>query len=93
MTDQNEEVLRRSLDAVDRHRNRVIIGFAVTVAFVMAALLNGTYAARTGNVNVFTHAVMIVIVLWTTAVGMMIVLQITVMTKRILRAIELAGKK
>jgi hypothetical protein len=36
---------------------------------------------------------MIVIVLWTTAVGMMIVLQITVMTKRILRAIELAARK
>ena len=61
MTDQNEEVLRRSLDAVDRHRNRVIIGFIVTVAFVLAALLNGTYAARTGNVNVFTHAVMIAV--------------------------------
>jgi len=69
----------------------VIIGFIVTVAFVMGALLNGAYAARTGSVNVF--AVMIVIVLWTTAVGMMIVIQITVMTKRILRAIELASKK
>ena len=93
MTDSNEEVLRRSLDAVDRHRNRVMIGFIATVAFVIVALLNGTYAARTGNVNVFTHAVMIVIVLWTTAVGMMIVIQITVMTKRILRAIELASRK
>ena len=70
-----------------------MIGFIATVAFVIVALLNGTYAARTGNVNVFTHAVMIVIVLWTTAVGMMIVIQITVMTKRILRAIELASKK
>ncbi|PYR80859.1 MAG: hypothetical protein DMF87_07410 [Acidobacteria bacterium] len=69
----------------------MIIGFIVTVAFVMGALLNGAYAARTGSVNVF--AVMIVIVLWTTAVGMMIVIQITVMTKRILRAIELASKK
>ena len=69
----------------------MIIGFIVTVAFVMGALLNGAYAARTGSVNVL--AVMIVIVLWTTAVGMMIVIQITVMTKRILRAIELASKK
>ncbi|PYR64865.1 MAG: hypothetical protein DMF88_21815 [Acidobacteria bacterium] len=69
----------------------MIIGFIVTVAFVMGALLNGAYAARTGSVNVF--AVKIVIVLWTTAVGMMIVIQITVMTKRILRAIELASKK
>ena len=93
MTDNNEEVLRRSLDAVDRHRNRVIIAFIATVVFLMVALLNGTYAARTGNVNVFTHAVMIVIVLWTTGVGFMIVIQITVMTKRILRAIELASKK
>ena len=71
----------------------MIIGFIVTVAFVIGALLNGAYAARTGSVNVFTHAVMIVIVLWTTAVGMMIVIQIAVMTKRILRAIELASKK
>jgi hypothetical protein len=44
-------------------------------------------------VNVFTHAVVLVIVLWTTAVGMMIVIQLTVMTKRILRAIELASRK
>jgi hypothetical protein len=93
MTDTNEEVLRRSLDAVDRHRKRAIIGFTVTVMFVMASLMNGAYAARSGSVNVFTHAVMIVIVLWTTAVGIMIVIQITVMTKRILRAIELASKK
>ncbi len=93
MTDNNEEVLRRSLDAVDRHRKRAIIGFITTVAFVIASLMNGAYAARSGSVNVFTHAVMIVIVLWTTAVGIMIVIQMTVMTKRILRAIELASRK
>ena len=93
MTDNNEEVLRRSLDAVDRQRNRLIIGSIVTVAFLLAGLWHMTSVGRNGNANVFTHAVMIIIVVWTTAVGLGIVIQITVMTKRILRAIELASKK
>ena len=93
MTDSNEDVLRRSLDAVDRHRKRLIIGFIAAVVFLLAALVQGSYAARSGSVNMFTHAVMIVIIVWTTAVGLAIVIQITVMTKRILRAIELASKK
>jgi hypothetical protein len=93
MTDSNEEVLRRSLDAVDRHRNRLIIGFVVSALFLFGALVQGTYAARSGSINLFTHAAMIVVVVWTTMVGLGIVIQITVMTKRILRAIELASRK
>ena len=93
MVDNNEEVLRRSLDAVDRHRNRLVIGFVAAVLFLLGALVNGSYVARSENVNLFTHAVMIVVVVWTTLVGLGIVIQITVMTKRILRAIELASRK
>ena len=93
MADNNEEVLRRSLDAVDRHRNRLLIGFVAAALFLLGALVHGSYVARSGNVNLFTHAVMIVIVVWTTLVGLGIVIQITVMTKRILRAIELASRK
>ncbi len=93
MADNNEEVLRRSLDAVDRHRKRLIAGFVVAALFLLGALVHTSYAARGGNVNVFTHAVMIVVVVWTTMVGLGIVIQITVMTRRILRAIELASRK
>ena len=93
MADHNEEVLRRSLDAVDRHRNRLLIAFVVAAVFLLFALVHGTYVARTGSVNLFTHAVMIVIVIWTTLLALGIVIQITVMTKRILRAIELASRK
>jgi hypothetical protein len=93
VTDNNEEILRRSLDAVDRHRNRLIVGFVAAMVFLLAALVHGTYAARSGSITLFTHAVMVVIIVWTTAVGLGIVIQITVMTKRILRAIELAGRK
>jgi hypothetical protein len=52
-----------------------------------------TSVARTGSVNLVTHAVMSTLIVWTTAVGLGIVIQITVRTKRILRAIELASRK
>ena len=93
MNDSNEEVLRRSLDAVDRHRRRLIIGFIAALVFLLASLAHMTSVARTGRVNLVTHAVMIILIVWTTAVGLGIVIQITVMTKRILRAIELAARK
>jgi hypothetical protein len=35
----------------------------------------------------------VILIVWITVVGLAIVIQITVMTKRILRAIELASRK
>lgn len=93
MTDNNEDVLRRSLDAVDRHRNRLIAGVVVAAGLLLAALVHATSAARSGSVNLFTHSVMIILAVWMTMVALGIVIQITVMTKRILRAIELASRK
>jgi len=86
MTDDNEEVLRRSLDAVDRHRNRLLIGVGLTAVLLLLAFMHGADAVHTGNTNKLLHAIMVVLGIWTT-------IQITVMTKRILRAIELASKK
>ena len=54
MTENNEDVLRRSLDAVDRQRNRTVIGFAVAVVFLFLALVNARYASLSGRANVFT---------------------------------------
>jgi hypothetical protein len=93
MADNDEEVLRRSLDAVDRHRNRLVIGVVLTVVLLLVAFMRGAEAVHTGNTNNLLHAIMIVLGIWTTILALMVVIQITVMTKRILRAIELASKK
>jgi hypothetical protein len=93
MTDQNDEVLRRSLDAVDRHRNRLLVGVVVTAVLLLAAFVHGADAVQSGNTNLFLHAVLLILGIWTTLLALAIVIQITVMTKRILRAIELASQK
>ena len=92
MADNNEEVLRRSLDAVDRHRTRMLIGLAVGVAVLLLGFYQATGAVQSGT-NAFIHAVFVLILIWTTLLALVVVIQITVMTKRILRAIELASKK
>ena len=93
MTDNNEEVLRRSLDAVDRHRNRLLIGVVLAAVLLLLAFMNGADAVHTGNTNKLLHAIMLVLGIWTTILALAVIIQITVMTKRILRAIELASKK
>jgi len=91
--DNNEEVLRRSLDAVDRHRNRLLIGIVLTAALLLGTFIHGAQAVHSGNTNLFLHAIMLILAVWTTMLALVVVIQITVMTKRILRAIELASKK
>lgn len=93
MADNNEEVLRRSLDAVDRHKNRLLMGVVATAVVLLLVLMHGAEAVHSGNTNRFLHAVMLVLAVWTTMMTLVVVVQITVMTKRILRAIELASKK
>jgi len=93
MVDNNEEVLRRSLDAVDRHRNRLIIGFVLGCVLLIMAFMHGSDAIHSGNTMNFLHAVLLILFIWTTMMGLVVVIQITVMTKRILRAIELASRK
>jgi hypothetical protein len=94
MADTNEEVLRRSLDAVDRHRTRLLIGLAVGVAILLFAFYHASGIVHSGmNTNAFIHMVFVLILIWTTLLALVVVIQITVMTKRILRAIELASKR
>ena len=93
MAENNEEVLRRSLDAVDRHRNRLLIGVVVTGILLLLAFMHGASAVHSGNTNQFLHAIMVILAVWTTMLALVVVIQITVMTKRILRAIELASKR
>jgi heme/copper-type cytochrome/quinol oxidase subunit 2 len=94
MADDAGEALRRSLGAVDRHRQRLMVGLGLTVVLLLLTFVTGARAARNGTsaVQAFVaHFMMLVI--WMTALTLVVVIQITVMTKRILRAIELASKK
>jgi hypothetical protein len=95
MADDTGDVIRRSLDAVDRHRKRLMIGLVVTVVLLLLTFVTGARTARAGSgsaVQAFVaHFMMLVI--WMAALTLVVVIQMTVMTKRILRAIELAWKK
>jgi hypothetical protein len=93
MTDNDEQVLRRSLDAIDRHRNRLVIATVVTGVLLLGGFIHGAQAVHSHDTNLFLHAVMIILGVWTTLMTLVVVLQITSMTKRILRAIELASRK
>ena len=90
MADDTGDVLRRSLDAVDRHRKRLIIGLGFTVVLLLLTFVTGAHAATAVQAFV-VHFMLLVI--WITALTIVVVIQITVMTKRILRAIELASKR
>ena len=95
MTDNNEEILRRSLDAVDRHRNRLVIGLVATVALLLFVFFRGAAAMHAGTSGreqaILAHY--FILIIWMTALTLAVVIQVTVMTKRILRAIELATRK
>jgi hypothetical protein len=93
MTDNDEQILRRSLDAVDRTRTRLVIATVVTGVLLLAGFVHGAQAVHSHDTNLFLHAVMVILAVWTTLMTLVVVLQITAMTKRILRAIELASRK
>ncbi len=92
MADMNEEVLRRSLDAIDRSRTRLFVGLAAGVVLLLAGLYHARGVVRAPT-NIFVHEVFVLLVIWTTLLAIVVVIQITVMTKRILRAIELASNQ
>ena len=93
MTDHDDDVLRRSLDAIDRHRNRVVIATIVTALLLLLGFVHGAQAVHGHDTTLFIHAVMVILAVWTTLMTLIVVLQVTMMTKRILRAIELASRK
>ena len=99
MTEANEEVLRKSLDAVDRQRTRLIIGVVVGVVLLILAFWAGARAFQSDDhdsihgVLRVLHDIMLILGVWSGLLALVIVIQLTSMTKRILRAIELASRK
>ena len=90
MAEDTGEVLRRSLDAVDRHRKRLIAGLVLLTVLLLVTFVVGAHS--TDRVEaVLAHYFMLLI--WVTALTVIVIIQINVMTKRILRAIELASRR
>ena len=90
MAEDPGDVLRRSLDSVDRHRKRLMLGLVATVLVLLVVFVVGAHSPNTRDA-ILAHYFMLLI--WVTGLTLVVVIQITVMTKRILRAIELASRK
>ena len=92
MADETGDVLRRSLDAVDRHRRIMMIGLGLLAVMLVLAFVFGLHSIGRSQVDaVLAHFFMLII--WVTGLTVFVVIQIASATKRILRAIELATKK
>ena len=95
MTDNDDDVLRRSLDAVDRHRNWLIVGLVALVMLLAIVFAHGAVAMH-GGLATTTDALLMhyfILIIWVTVLAIVVVIQINTMGKRILRAIELASRK
>lgn len=91
MSEGIETTLRRSLDAVDQYRRRltwllVIVG--LTIVFEFYRLFQ---TAGAGDVPSLIVEAVIVLFFSILGVGVLLVFQLTVATRRILRAIGLAS--
>jgi len=90
---QNENtILRQSLDAVDRHRRRMFAGFTIVVIVMAIAQFRLGLAGTANDVPKMLTVVLVVLMLWISAMAIAIIVQLTKMTKMILRAIELATR-
>ena len=92
MTDQNEVILRRSLDSVDRLRGRSLIIMGITAAVSQIAWL--AFILKAERATEKTLLILATFALAMTVFGgvFMLVVHTTRMTQRILQAIELVSR-
>ena len=91
MADDSGETLHRSLNAVDAYRKRMIMALVFLVVLLAMVFFNG--ADGGGDTLSAFLAHFFILIIWVTALAVIVMMQISVMTKRILRAIELASRK
>ena len=89
--DHSGETLHRSLNAVDAYRKRMIMALVFLVVLLAVVFFNG--ADGGGDTLSAFLAHFFILIIWVTALAVIVMMQISVMTKRILRAIELASRK
>jgi hypothetical protein len=92
MTEHNDGAMRKALDAVDRHKKRMWVALALVMALTLFGQFRLVRASHNGDISRTIVTAVVVLEFWTAAWACTIVLQLTVMTKRILRAIEISAK-
>jgi len=92
MSEGIENVLRKSLDAVDRYRRRLMWLLAIAGTTVAWEFYRLAQIASTGDLPKLIVSAVMVLFFWNLGLVVVIVFQLTVATKRILRAIELASR-
>jgi hypothetical protein len=92
MSEGIETVLRKSLDAVDQYRRRLTWLLAIAGATVAWEFYRLAQTAQTGDLPKLIVSAVMVLFFWMLGLVVVIVFQLTVATKRILRAIELASR-
>jgi hypothetical protein len=88
-----EDILRKSLNAVDQNRRRLTWLLAIaglTVVWEFYHLL--AQVEPTGDVPRMIVAAVMVLCFWTLGLTVLLVFQLATVARRILRAIELASK-
>jgi hypothetical protein len=86
-----ETILQRSLDAVDRHRRRLTWLLAIAGLTVAWEFYRLAQIAPTGDVPRMIVSAVMVLFFSILGLGVLLVFQLTIATRRILRAIELAS--
>lgn len=92
MSQEPEHILRNSLDAIDRHRRRLTWVLAIASVAVAAEFLRLAVIKPSGDVPGLIVQAVLVLFFCILGLAVLIVFQLNVATKRILRAIELASK-
>ena len=91
MSEGIETVLRKSLDAVDQRRRRLTWLLAIAGLTLAWEFYRLAQIAPTGDVPRMIVSAVMVLFFSTLGLGVLIVFQLTIATRRILRAIELAS--
>jgi hypothetical protein len=92
MSYESEPVLRKSLDAVDRHRKRLLAAAFIIVLPQLWAFHTLANASQSGDVRRMILAAVVILCFWSVMCVFVVVFQLTIATRRILRAIELATR-
>jgi hypothetical protein len=91
MSKEIETMLQKSLDAVDQRRRRLTWLLVIAGVTVVGEFYRLAQIASTGDVPRMIIAAVTVLFFSILGVGVMLVFQLTLATRRILRAIELAS--
>lgn len=93
MSQDLEQILRKSLDEADRYRRRVVIVFSVLAGLVAAGLGCIDHLKQTGDIKTMLFFSVGLILVAQVAVGVVTWGVVATAARRILKAIELLSKE